>query len=272
LEEISMLNVRSILACAALALGAPLASAQGFNSGIPAGWTCVGNCGTLGADGVVTLAPGGGTAYGWVATGSNATEVSPFGLEGKGLGGETDGSVLRSAAFSALGGDPLQFSFNYVTSDGSGYADYAWARVLNASDSSQVALLFTARTQPSGSIIPGFGLPSPDATVSPNNVPIIGGGPLWSPLNGSSGACWDAGCGYTGWVTSNYSFAGAGSYVLEFGVTNWDDTAYQSGMAFDGITVAGKPITPAVPEPETYALMLAGLAVVGALARRRRGR
>ena len=51
---------------------------------------------------------------------------------------------------------------------------------------------------------------------------------------------------------------------------NWADTAYDTGMAFDGITIAGVPITPAIPEPQTYALMLAGLGVVGFMARRRK--
>ena len=45
------------------------AQAALFDSGIPAGWTCTGNCGTSGADGVVTLAPSGGSKYGWVASG-----------------------------------------------------------------------------------------------------------------------------------------------------------------------------------------------------------
>jgi hypothetical protein len=78
-----------------------------------------------------------------------------------------------------------------------------------------VALLFTARTQPSGSIIPGFGLPQPDATVTPNNVPIIAGGPAWSPLGSHSGTCYSGGCGYTGWMSSNYNFASSGSYAVE---------------------------------------------------------
>src|SRR5580692_11758195 len=37
-------------------------------SPIPAFWTCTGNCGTDGADGVVTLSPTGNAAYEWVST------------------------------------------------------------------------------------------------------------------------------------------------------------------------------------------------------------
>ena len=37
-------------------------------------------------------------------------------------------------------------------------------------------------------------------------------------------------------------------------------------MAFDGITVAGMPI---LPEPQTYAMLLAGLGVLGWVAGRR---
>ncbi len=57
------------------------ASAQQFDSGIPAGWTCSGNCGTAGADGVVTLAPSGGTAYGWVSSNGGVT-MGGLGLVG----------------------------------------------------------------------------------------------------------------------------------------------------------------------------------------------
>ena len=255
----------SIAAAAALALSAPAVLAQAFSGGMPAGWSCTGNCGTLGADGVVTLAPSGGTQYGYVSTTDGVSGVSPFGF-----GGETNGSVLTSTAFSAAAGDAVAFKFNYITSDGAGYADYAWARITRASDNSQVALLFTARTTEGGSTIPGFGMPAPEATVIPNNVPIIDGGPLWSPLGSDSGECFDVGCGYTGWVSSSYTLAETGTFKLEFGVVNWDDTAFDSGMAFDGITIAGIPIPPAIPEPETYALMLAGLGLVGLAARRRK--
>ncbi|HEY9239420.1 MAG TPA: NF038132 family protein, partial [Burkholderiaceae bacterium] len=133
----------SILAGAFVAIASQAAHAQSFNGGLPAGWTANGTAGTSGANGVVTLAPiAGSTAYGWVSTsGSNATA-------GYGLGGETNGSSLRSVTFAAAAGDALKFSFNYVTSDGSGFADYGYASLLNAGDGSIAAVLFNARTRP----------------------------------------------------------------------------------------------------------------------------
>lgn len=50
-----------------------------FDNGIPAGWSCNGNCGTSAADGVVTLAPNGGTQYGWVST-AGGPDMSGLGL------------------------------------------------------------------------------------------------------------------------------------------------------------------------------------------------
>ena len=226
--------------------------------------TCVGNCGTLGADGVVT-APPGGTTYSYVSTSGGVAGGGQLPGEGG-----TNGSTYTTAVFSAAAGDPLNFYFNYVTSDGSGFADYAWAALLTAA-LDPVAILFTARTQPDGSIVPGFDLPGVEATLTPASVPIIDGGPAWSPLGGSSGGCWDDGCGYTGWINSTYNISDAGNYVLAFGVTNWSDTAFDSGMAFSGITVAGVPVDNAVPEPGTWAMMLLGFGAVGFAMRRRRG-
>jgi hypothetical protein len=252
-----------LVVATAIALLSHAASAQSFSSGLPSGWTGSGNFGTSAANGVVSLAPGGGSQYGFVSTEGGVTGVSPFDLPGN-----TTGSVLRSSIFSAQAGDALDFDFNFVTSDGAGFSDYGWARLLNA-DLSQAALLFTARTTTSGNTVPGFGLPVTTATVTPS--PIIGGAPTWSGLGSSSNTCFSGGCGYTGWVSSTFAIASSGSYILEFGVINWSDTAFQTGLAFDGITVDGTPIS-AVPEPESLALMLAGLGLVGVIARRRQSK
>ncbi len=241
------------------------ASATAFDGGIPAGWTGIGNYGTLGANGVVSASPEGGN-YGWVSSAGGTS----LGANDLNIGSETNGSLLRSGIFSAAAGDSLQFYFNYVTSDGAGYIEYAWARLLDSA-LNPVALLFTARTTPSGNTVPGFGLPSIEATIIPASTPIIPGGPSWTPLGGYSGACYSAGCGYTGWIESDYTIANAGNYVLEFGVVNWSDQIYDSGMAFDGITVGGVPIDPDgdVPEPASLALLGLGLAGLGMFRRRK---
>lgn len=234
-----------------------------FDNGIPANWDCTGNCGVSGADGVVAAPPTGSTNYGWVSTDG--------GINGVGLGGliGTDGSVLVSNMFSAESGDDLEFFFNYVTSDGSDFADYAWARLLDDT-LSQVAMLFTARTKPSGNIVPGVGMPVPEATLTPGTVEIIAGGPSWSPLAGNSGECWDAGCGYTGWIQSNFEIVNTGNYFLEFGVTNWSDSAYDSGLAFDGITVDGVSIDDPVDVPEPSSIALLALAFIGLFGSKRK--
>ena len=244
-----------VLAASAALFVIGQANGQGFNNGIPAGWTCQGACGTLPANGVVTSPAG--TSYGWVSTRNGIDNVALPGVGGEGEG--TNGSTLRSVAFDAAAGDELAFRFNYVTSDGAGFSDYAWARLLDPSGN-QVALLFTARTTEGGSVIPGFSMPQPAATLVPPSAVIVPGGPVWEPLGASSGQCYDVGCGYSGWIESTYLLPQGGTFVLEFGVTNWNDTAYDSGMAFDGVTIAGVPV---IPEPETYLMMAAGLALVG---------
>ncbi len=254
MKNISLHNmVKVIFSAMLLTLSINTQASIIFDSGLPAGWNCTGTCGTAGADGDISESPIGG-AYGWVATTGGVDGVGLEGIEG------INGSVLTSSIFSAQAGDELSFFFNYVTSDGAGYADYSWARLLDDSFN-QVAILFTARTLAQGNIVPGFDMPAPEATLDPASVEIIAGAPTWSPLGSDSATCYDSGCGYTGWIKSTYSIADHGNYFLEFGTTNWTDSDYQSGLAFDGITVGGdvvgEPVD--VPEPQTLLLFVVGL-------------
>jgi hypothetical protein len=227
-----------------------------------AGWTGVGNYGTLGANGVVTLSPTGDPQYGYVSTAGGVLGVGLPGVGGS--GSPTNGSTVTSPFFSAIAGDILKFYFNYVTSDGAGYADYAWGQLLDSS-LSPVSLLFTARTTPGGNTAPGFSMPALNATLVPATTPIIPGGPAWSPLAGSSGTCFSTGCGYTGWIQATYTIPTSGTYALNFGTVNWTDQIFDSGLAFDGTTINDKPITKTTtPEPSSLLgfLFLGGLGLV----------
>ena len=230
--------------------------------------TCLGNCGTVAPNGDVAAPPGGG-AIQYVSTDGGVAGAGQI----SGVSG-TNGSEFISDSFAAGAGDPLAFSFNYITSDGSGYADYAFAELQTAAGVS-VAYLFTARTVPSpGNTSPGFGLPANSATLTPATSAINPGATNFSPLGTSSGLCYSGtsnGCGNTGFINSLFNIGAAGNYRVRFGVTNFGDSSYESALAFSGLKIADVPIGGAVPEPGTWALMLLGFGVMGSQLRRRKG-
>ena len=231
-------------------------AAAGLHIGTAGADTCTGTCGTAAPNGVVTAPPAYGPNYQYVSTAGGVAGAGRIaGAPG------TTGSQLVTDAFSAAAGDALNFYFNYVTSDGSGsFTDYSFAELLK--DGAHAAWLFTARTTPTGNTSPGFGLPSNDSVLTPVTTAIKAGAPMWSALGGSSGSCYAVGCGYTGWIGSNYTIGSGGAYQLRFGVTNVGDNSFQSGLAFAGITINDTPVG-GVPEPATWAMMILGFGVVG---------
>ena len=71
-----------------------------------------------------------------------------------------------------------------------------------------------------------------------------------------------------GWTTASYTYtaASSGAVSLVLGLADVGDSSYTSELRVDNFTVS------AVPEPETYAMLLAGLGLVGAFTRRRKSK
>lgn len=291
------MNHRLSLTLLALAtLAAPATQAAPISlSGL--GWTSTGTAGLIDGTSTVPVSSTGNTPFVYLTTTGGVQNVSPLQLKSDGKGSEQseNGSVLRSSAFSAAQGDSLSLQFNFVSTDGRGYEDYAWARLVRAGSNDTAAWLYTARSDRSarGSVVPGNVLKRqvdgslPDELDAQlNNGDSVGfnvSSTVWAPLGGWSGSCWtDANtCGPSGWIVSDYDFAQGGDYVLEMGVVNWGDEAFDSALAFDfrglrsadfsDLRVLGPdPDGGTVPVPATPTLVLAGLGLVAARSRQRR--
>jgi hypothetical protein len=280
-------GLAALLGAAAALLAAP---AQAQLDPALANWGCIGTCGASAADGDITLSPLGNPTYGFLSTaGSTAHNVSPLAISESGGGGQTftqtNGSAFMSPVFTLAAGQPLEAWFNYVSTDGKGFDDYVWARLVNAADGSTAAWLFTARSTNSSkqNVVPGDVVDKqdfdPDVVLlhyasfdfqTRNTKP--GGQPVnWSRLGDSNGTCWrDAaeGCGFSGWLQARVT-PGAGSFQLQIGVVNFGDEIYDSGIAFDLPGLVAAPTAP-VPEPSTALLLTAGVLGLGARVRSRR--
>jgi hypothetical protein len=106
--------------------------------------------------------------------------------------------------------------------------------------------------------------------------PAAGGSGLSGSLNdgwvNSSGplttASWTIGDPGTFTSVSQLLTPNANGYVLFVSTMPWDGGQYADFVAASG-TITGSPL-PAVPEPETYAMLIAGLSLIGFAARRRK--
>jgi len=91
------------------------------------------------------------------------------------------------------------------------------------------------------------------------------GDQLFSLADGSDIAFVDDGIGFSLGQTFSHVFTQGGTTRLALGVVDMGDTLGTSLLVADNARIVAAP----VPEPETWALLLAGLGLVGLAARRR---
>lgn len=248
-----------LITAALCVIGTAPAFAQGttfvngsFTAGLTPGWTGYGDVSVLGGNKVAALTtaslaleddfplPAGfnnnsGTAavdlFDPAAAGQLAG-ISVASLDAAGGGSAYEGSAIRQDFF-ANAGDTLTVTFN-------------WAFL---------------STETGALANPDFGFIAVNDTV----VKFVDAfsAPAVSTFTGSFG---DLNQVAWGWTSTSYTYTAAsnGAVSLVLGLADMGDASYTSELRIDNISVS------AVPEPETYAMLLAGLGLVGAYTRRRK--
>ena len=189
---------------------------------------------------------------------SNAGTFRSFGATGSGeraLGGTASGGAYFGAPASGAIAGWIAVAFNNAT--GSALAGFTigfdgeqWRNGGNTNAQSMVLEY-------------GFG-----ATFAGITWTAPGGAFEWaSPVTGSIAAAVDGNvAGLVANRGGNVATPWASGDTLWVRWTERNDTGNDHGLAIDNLSLA---VTP-VPEPETYAMLLAGLAVIGSIARRRK--
>lgn len=216
-----MLVALSLSLCGALGVSAAVLNG-GFETGTLAGWSLTGAGSAQTA--ALGVTPPFGSYQGFIETTGNATALAPtvaaaLGVSGSailglGTGTPVNGTAL-SQAITVPAGAVLSFDWNFISdelNETATYNDFAFFTVSGS------AYLLASRNSST------FSLSSPPPGFD----------------------------GQTGWSTSTYTFATAGTYTIGFGVLNVGDAGHNSGLLLDAVTV---------PEPGVAALL--GLCCLG---------
>lgn len=241
--SISRLPVKWTGALAGLALLAPGAGAQvieGFEAGIPAGWTVTGSAGTSGV--TATVSPTEGSAFAWL------NSAGPFGTASGYDGSASNGSRLESAPINLIGGSEISFDFDFMSNDYVPFRDWILVQLLDNVTDAVVATTATGQVngdscQSGFQVVPATGNPpppiSPGVVLSPATSNMA---QVFTHVGSSSF------CGHTGWVTSSLTVPASGAYRLRFIATNLFDSALDVGVAIDNIRYSATANQPPVAD------------------------